>query len=256
MCVKCETRWLHTSNRRESPRCSAGVKGQASAWSCFRTPGRRPRACWPDAWERALRPPGCAPGAHSGPCRPLRASRWFYASARRDIGSLLGIGETRRGFAIHKTLHVAASPERVFAFWADFENFPRFMSRVREVIVLDESRSMWTVSGPAGVPVRWTAVVTRITPNSVIEWCTEPGSGVQRHGSVRFDVVADGGTRVQVQLRYFPPAGAFGHALAAFFAADPKTEMDEDLMRMKSMIETGHRAHDAAQSDSSDTRTH
>ena len=30
------------------------------------------------------------------------------------------------------------------------------------------------------------------------------------------------------------------------FGADPKKEMDEDLMRMKSFIETGQTPHDAA----------
>jgi hypothetical protein len=56
----------------------------------------------------------------------------------------------------------------------------------------------------------------------------------------------DGGTRVSVELSYIPPAGAFGHAVAAIFGADPKSEMDADLLRMKSMIETGHPPHDAA----------
>jgi len=44
-----------------------------------------------------------------------------------------------------------------------------------------------------------------------------------------------------------PPAGAFGHAVASLFGADPKSDMDADLMRMKSMIETGRAPHDAAQ---------
>ena len=44
-----------------------------------------------------------------------------------------------------------------------------------------------------------------------------------------------------------PPAGAFGHAVAALFGADPKSEMDVDLLRMKAMIETGRAPHDAAQ---------
>jgi hypothetical protein len=34
------------------------------------------------------------------------------------------------------------------------------------------------------------------------------------------------------------------------FGADPKKEMDEDLMRMKSFIETGCVPHDAAQKES------
>jgi uncharacterized membrane protein len=64
---------------------------------------------------------------------------------------------------------------------------------------------------------------------------------------VRFEPNGDGGTRVSVELSYIPPAGAFGHAVAAIFGADPKSEMDTDLLRMKSMVETGHPPHDAAQ---------
>ena len=54
-------------------------------------------------------------------------------------------------------------------------------------------------------------------------------------------------TRVNVRLCYLPPGGAFGHAIAALFGADPKTEMDADLLRMKSTIETGRPPRDAAQ---------
>jgi hypothetical protein len=34
--------------------------------------------------------------------------------------------------------------------------------------------------------------------------------------------------------------------VATLFGADPKAEMDADLLRMKTMIETGRRPHDAA----------
>jgi hypothetical protein len=56
----------------------------------------------------------------------------------------------------------------------------------------------------------------------------------------------DDKTVVDVRLSYYPPAGAVGHAIASLFGADPKSEMDDDLMRMKSFIETGHQPHDAA----------
>ena len=41
-------------------------------------------------------------------------------------------------------------------------------------------------------------------------------------------------------------AGAIGHAVASLFGADPKTEMDEDLLRMKTLIERARFPHDAA----------
>lgn len=36
-----------------------------------------------------------------------------------------------------------------------------------------------------------------------------------------------------------------GHALAVLFGVDPKTQIDEDLARLKTTIETGTPPHDA-----------
>jgi uncharacterized membrane protein len=166
------------------------------------------------------------------------------AAANRGLRSLLGFGD--RGITVLKTIHVAAPVERVFGFWTDYQNFPRFMHNVREVLQVAENRSHWVVAGPAGVPVQWTAEVTRVVPGEIIEWRSVSDSDVRHEGSVTFETNGDGGTRVSVRLSYVPPAGAFGHAVAAIFGADPKSEMDADLLRMKSMIETGHPPHDAA----------
>jgi uncharacterized membrane protein len=166
------------------------------------------------------------------------------AATNRDLRSLLGFGE--RGITVRKTIHVAAPVERVFGFWTDYQNFPRFMHNVREVLQVAENRSHWVVAGPAGVPVQWTAEITRVVPGEVIEWRSVSDSDVRHEGAVRFVGTTDGGTRLSVELSYIPPAGAFGHAVATMFGADPKSEMDADLLRMKSMIETGHPPHDAA----------
>jgi len=57
----------------------------------------------------------------------------------------------------------------------------------------------------------------------------------------------EGRTRVHVRMSYNPPAGWLGHGIATTFGVDPKHSMDEDLLRMKTLIETGHAPHDAAQ---------
>jgi uncharacterized membrane protein len=166
------------------------------------------------------------------------------AATNIDLASLLGIG--RRGITVQKILNLEAPVERVFDFWTDYRNFPRFMHNVREVEQVAENRSRWVVAGPAGVPVHWTAEVTRLEPNRLIEWRSSTDSEVRHEGAVRFEENGNGGTRLHVQLRYVPPGGAFGHAVASIFGADPKTEMDADLLRLKTMIETGHAPHDAA----------
>jgi uncharacterized membrane protein len=164
--------------------------------------------------------------------------------ANRDVLQVLGLAGTGRGIAVRKTLHVEAPVERVFAFWTDYQNFPRFMHNVREVQVR-EDLSHWVVAGPAGVPVEWNARLVEVEPNAFLRWRSVFASAVKHEGFVRFEPTG-AGTRVTVHLRYVPPGGAFGHAVARLFGADPKSEMDADLMRMKSMIETGRPPHDAA----------
>jgi uncharacterized membrane protein len=162
-----------------------------------------------------------------------------------DFATLFGFAAAGDGIEVHKTIHVHAPVDKVFDFWSHFENFPHFMSKVRAVHVAG-NRSHWVVRGPAGIEVEWTSEVVRSEPNALIEWRSTPDSEVKHEGEVRFEP-EDGGTRVTVRMCYVPPAGALGHAVAAIFGADPKSEMDADLMRMKNMIETGKPPHDAAQ---------
>ena len=152
-----------------------------------------------------------------------------------------------RGIAVQKTITINAPVGKVFELWSRHENFPRFMSRVREVKDLGDGRYHWTVAGPAGIPVEWEAVITKLEPNRLIAWQSAPGSMIEQQGIVRFRSDGDDKTEVDVRLSYYPPAGAVGHAIASLFGADPKSEMDDDLMRMKSFVETGHQPHDASE---------
>jgi uncharacterized membrane protein len=176
----------------------------------------------------------------------LGAGLALRAATNRPLSTVLGIGQPGRGIEVHKAIHIDAPVKKVFEFWADYQNFPRCMSRVRKVEVLDETRSRWLVTGPAGAPVEWIAEATKIVPNALMEWRCVADCPVQHWGTVRFDANGYGGTRVNIRLFYLPPAGVVGHALASLFRSDPKSEMDQDLMRMKTAIETGHLPHDAA----------
>ena len=152
---------------------------------------------------------------------------------------IIGMGAGRRAVDLRKTINVNAPIEEVYRFWSNFENFPRFMANVREVRDLGNGRSHWSVAGPAGMPVEWNAVITRMEPNRVLAWKSEPGEMVQHAGIIHFDSNPDGSTRIDIQMTYNPPAGAMGHTLASLFGSNPKQQMDEDLVRFKSLIEQG-----------------
>ena len=167
------------------------------------------------------------------------------AATNREMASLVGMGARARPIAVQKTIHINAPTERVFEFWANFENFPRWMSHVRAVHDEGANRYHWRVDGPGGVPVEWHSRLTHVTENRELAWASEPGSMVDHSGRVRFESEA-GGTRVHVNLWYVPIGGALGHAVAKMFGADPKSGMDADLMRFKTMVETGREPHDGA----------
>jgi uncharacterized membrane protein len=182
----------------------------------------------------------------------LGAAILARALTNMEFKRLIGIGAGRRAIDFHKIINVAAPVENVFSFWSNYKNFPRFMTNVRDVQQIGNDRSHWVVAGPAGVPVEWTAVVTKYEPNRTIGWKTIPGSPVAHAGLVRFDSNPDGTTRIDLRLSYNPVAGMLGHLVASLFGADPKSEIDADLARMKTMIEDGVPPHDAAQKAPSD----
>jgi uncharacterized membrane protein len=165
---------------------------------------------------------------------------WSNAPLTRFAGTT-----PRHSIDIGKSLRVRAPVEKVFAALARFETFPSFMRNVRRVQTTAEGRSHWEVAGPAGVSVEWDSEMTAHKPNELLAWRTVPSSTVTHAGIIRFAPEGDG-TRLDIRMSYAPPAGALGHLVAKLFGADPKKELDEDLLRLKSFLESGVPPRDAA----------
>ena len=149
--------------------------------------------------------------------------------------------ERRRTVDIQKTLFIEAPPDQVYEFWTDYENFPLFMSSVREVRDLGGGRSHWVVRGPGGVPIEWDAVLTQQVPGEILAWRSRPGSMLENAGAVRFRPEGQG-TRVDLRLCYSPPVGGAGQAVAELLGADPRAKLNEDLGRLKSLLEGADRS--------------
>lgn len=159
---------------------------------------------------------------------------------------LIGMNGRTRGVEIEKTITVNAPIDKVFTYWSHPENFPEFMSHVLEVRRIDAGIYHWKVGGPAGLQVGWYGAITKLDFNKTLAWKSLPGSMVNQNGITRFTSNPDGSTRIDIKMSYQPLAGIVGHEIGKLFGADPKHEMDDDLMRMKTFIETGVHPHDAA----------
>jgi uncharacterized membrane protein len=184
--------------------------------------------------------------ARKGIVGPALSLTGLYLAARsvtnQQLGAMLGIGGTegsQNAIRVNKAININAPIDQVYRFWSNFENFPLFMNHVKEITVQGDGRSHWMVAGPAGSTVEFDAITTRDIPNESIAWQTTPESQVHHDGFVRFDENGDGTTRVSVHMNYVPPAGVVGHAVAKLFGVDPRQAMHDDLVRLKSLLETG-----------------
>jgi uncharacterized membrane protein len=178
-----------------------------------------------------------ARGATNQPLRSLMSGRSL------GMGMGMGLDQT---IDLEKSIHIDASPDEVYDMFANYENFPRFMSHVVEVRDLGRRRSHWTVKGPGGSEFEWNSVLTEQSRPHRLAWRSEPGAEIPQSGSIHLEPHR-GGTDVTVRMSYTPPAGALGHGLATLLGSDPKSQMDEDLARMKAYIERGAVPREGAQ---------
>jgi uncharacterized membrane protein len=144
------------------------------------------------------------------------------------------------GTRVERSVTINRPAADLFQFWRAFENLPRIMKHLESVQAVDEQRSHWVASGPAGRRVKWDAEIVREVPNELIAWRSLHGSDIASAGSVRFRSAGAGrGTGVRVELSYDPPAGPLGAAIAAAFREEPGQRVHDDLLRFKEMMEAG-----------------
>ncbi len=162
------------------------------------------------------------------------------AATDRPLMLLLGLRESpESGIDVSKTVTIDAPLGDVFDYFVAFENFPRFMRHVREVRRLDDNRWHWTVEAAGGVKFDWEGMVTRFEPYSRVAWTSTESAAIRHRGEASFDPTSNGATRVTIRLVYNPPLGVVGHAFAKLLGADPKSELDDDMLRFKSLLERG-----------------
>lgn len=208
-----------------------------------------------DEWAPALRGSAMVGGGMLGLYGLMRRSPLGWAVglaglamlarglSNQPLRSMLGGRAFEQTIDFEKSIQIDAQPDEVYDLWANYENFPRFMSHVVEVRDLGRGRSHWVVRGPAGAQFEWDSKLTERSRGRRLAWRSEPGAEIPNSGSVQFEP-SRGGTLVTVRMSYSPPAGMLGHGIASLLGADPKREMDDDLARMKAFIERGGTDHE------------
>jgi uncharacterized membrane protein len=138
------------------------------------------------------------------------------------------------------TTTIRRPASEVYAFWRDLENLPTFMAHLEQVRTTGDRTSHWSASAPFGSVVEWDAEITEETPGEKIAWRSTGDAHVPNPGPVRVQPAPDGGRpAVHVVLGDAIPGGALGKAVAKYFGEEPHQQLDDDLRRLKQVLETG-----------------
>jgi uncharacterized membrane protein len=130
---------------------------------------------------------------------------------------------------IDKSIEVRADVRDVYAAWAAFEDYPRFMEVIERVTVMPEDRLHWVAVIDEEI-VEWDALVVEHIPEERIAWRAVDG---RESGQVRFEKRAADRTVVHYQLMYDPEMwGANSDELM-------EARAESDLQAFKQAIEAG-----------------
>jgi ribosome-associated toxin RatA of RatAB toxin-antitoxin module len=132
------------------------------------------------------------------------------------------------------TVTVNAPLHQVYQLYSHFNDYPKFMTFVKEVTYLDDQRSHWVVDVVG--KHEWDAVNEGWIPDRQIGWRSL--DGVKNSGRVTFEPDGADRTRLVVEVAYEPPAGllgALGEALGA--GGQFERRLQHDLDHFAAMVE-------------------
>ncbi len=132
---------------------------------------------------------------------------------------------------IDKAIEVDVPVRSAYNQWTQFEEFPHFMSGVKEVRQLDDTHLHWRAE-IWGREKEWDAEITEREPDTRISWRSLDGSW--NEGTVRFEALDPGRTRVRLAMGY-EPKGVIENAGIAFGILSERVE--RTLEQFKTFIE-------------------
>lgn len=144
------------------------------------------------------------------------------------------------GSKMEKSVTINRSPEEIYTFWRQLENWPRFMQHIQSVTQTGDGISHWVMKTSHDRTMEWDARIIEDKPGQMISWQSLEGADVDNAGSVWFTPATGGrGTVVKVVMKYSPPGGKLGSVVARLMGDSPEKQLAQDLFRMKSLLETG-----------------
>lgn len=128
---------------------------------------------------------------------------------------------------LEQCIDVNVAPETAFSLWLRVEDYPRFMDGVRQVSRGADNRLHWRAVRHQH-EIEWDSEITELVPSERIRW---RDLGGQHHGSLMFEPLRPGQTRVRMRMEFDALPVDKEQALTQRVAGD--------LERFKRMAEQG-----------------
>ncbi len=133
---------------------------------------------------------------------------------------------------ITETVDVAVPVRTAYNQWTQFEQFPRFMEGVEEIVQLNDTRTHWKVD-IGGVTREFDAEIITQEPDTAISW--QSVESPRQAGAVGFQEIDANTTRVTVRME-FEPDGLVEQAGDKLGIVERRVK--GDVERFKKMIES------------------
>jgi len=149
---------------------------------------------------------------------------------------------------VEKTIEVDRPVSTVYNQWTQFEEFPYFMTGVKEVRQLDDTHLHWRAE-IWGKEKEWDAEITEQEPDRRISW--KSISGAPNAGTVRFEPLGEDRTLVRLVMAYEPEDTVenIGDSLGIF-----SSRVENTLEQFKKYIESRGRESGAWRGEVHDSR--
>ncbi|MES2827973.1 MAG: SRPBCC family protein [Bacteroidota bacterium] len=140
---------------------------------------------------------------------------------------------------ITEDIIVNVPKDKVYAFWRDLSNLPKFMKHLKSVSETSGTESHWIANTPGNlIELDWNAEITREEEGSYLGWQSVQDAMIENAGKVEFrDTLNGTGTEIHVEIDYFPPAGSVGRGIVSLFNGVFEKMIREDIQNFKAYAE-------------------
>lgn len=144
-----------------------------------------------------------------------------------------------QAISIVEQITVNVDREKVYGFWRELSNLPKFMSHLKQVTEISATKSHWVANTPGNlIDMEWQAEITHEQKGYYIGWQSTENAMVQNAGKITFsDALNQLDTEIHVEISYFPPAGSVGRGLTSLFNGVFERMVRTDIQQFKEYVE-------------------